>query len=209
MILGTVHRQPPEVRPSSGVGSIDRRSFLVGGLAGAATLLLPVRALAAPTRALPMAETHEADVATAWFEQSLRLIRLYLYPVMPSTSGTIWDVLGMEQAVKAALAREGMKIAITDTDSADAIETIQGALGTSTLSLLISEKRSLKALPLNGVAPSAKTIADGSYPLFKSTYVVSAAKPSESTKEFLTFLRSTTGREILARSGHWVEQGNP
>jgi PAP2 superfamily protein len=62
-------------KPGSHDGSIDRRSFLVGGLAGAGTLLLPLRAAAAHVPAIPGAEAFAADVATTWFDLVLRLIR--------------------------------------------------------------------------------------------------------------------------------------
>jgi phosphate transport system substrate-binding protein len=104
-----------------------------------------------------------------------------------------------------SLSREGMKITVTDGDMADAIETIQGALGTSSLALIISEKRSLRALEINGIVPSPKTIANGSYPHFQSTYALAGTKPTLLTEEFMAFLRSTSGHEIVARLGHWVE----
>jgi hypothetical protein len=69
------HEGPQRGMPSSHDGSIGRRTILIGGLTGAATLLLPIRAEAGPTSAIPSAESFEADVATAWFDQTLRLIR--------------------------------------------------------------------------------------------------------------------------------------
>ena len=110
----------------------------------------------------------------------------------------------MDQAVKKSLAREGMKIAVTDDESADAIESIQGALGTSVLALIIAEKRAFKALAVNGVTPTPKTIANGSYPYFKSFYTVTMNKAPLSVEEFVVFLSSTAGRDILAQSGFWV-----
>jgi phosphate transport system substrate-binding protein len=145
---------------------------------------------------------------TAWPDGSR--LRLILRPENDSDSDVLKKISpAMEQALKSALSREGMKIAITDTESADALEAIRGALGTSTLALLISEKRPLKALSLNGVTPSPKTIANGSYPLFKSIYVVTAAKPSELTAEFMRFLRSPSGREIVTQLGHWLGNASP
>lgn len=145
---------------------------------------------------------------TAWPDG--RRLRLILRPASDSDTDMLKRISpAMEQAVKGALSREGMKIAITDTEGADALEAIQGALGTSALALLVSEKRPLKALYLNGVPPNPKTIANGAYPLFKSIYVVTAAKPSELTAEFTRFLRSPSGREILAQLGYWLDDGSP
>jgi phosphate transport system substrate-binding protein len=137
-------------------------------------------------------------------------LRLILRPETDSDTDVLKRISpAMEQAVKNALAREGMKITMTDTETADAIETIPGALGTSSLALIISEKRSLKALDLNGVTPSPKTIANGSYPHFRSIYALTGTKPSGLTEQFMAFLRSTPGHEILAQSGHWLGDGSP
>lgn len=140
---------------------------------------------------------------TAWSNgQRLRLI---LRPATDSDTDVLKSVSpAMAEAVKAALARPGMKMAVTDDDSADAIETTPGALGSSTLALVISEKRGLKALSINSVAPSPKTIADGTYPYAKSMYLLTRAKPSQAVQEFVSFVGSTRGRELLGQLGHWV-----
>lgn len=135
-------------------------------------------------------------------------LRLILRPATDSDTDVLKGLSSaMAEAVKSALAREGMQMAITDGDSADAIENIQGALGTSTLALIISEKRSLKALSINGVAPSPKTIADGTYPYLKSLYLLTGPKPSQATQEFVSFVRSARGRKIIGQLGHWVVEG--
>jgi phosphate transport system substrate-binding protein len=141
---------------------------------------------------------------TAWPDgQRLRLV---LRPEGDSDNRVLRAISPvMDEAVKKALSRAGMKIAVTDQDSADAIHTIPGALGTSTLALIISENRPLKALSIDGVLPSPRTIADGSYPYFKPMYIVTRPNPSELTKLFIAFVRSDAGRRILARLGHWVD----
>lgn len=143
---------------------------------------------------------------TAWPDGTR--LRLILRPATDSDTDVLKSISpAVEEAVKAALARPGMKVAITDGDSADAIQTTPGALGTSTLALIISEKRPLKALSLNGVVPSPKTIADGSYPYMKSMYLITGSKPSSLAQQFVSFVLSPQGREILAQLGHWVVEG--
>jgi hypothetical protein len=73
--MTTVHRDPREEGPGSRDGAIGRRSVLLGGLVGAGALLLPVRAAAALRPVIPGAESFDADVATAWYDLTLRLIR--------------------------------------------------------------------------------------------------------------------------------------
>ena len=110
----------------------------------------------------------------------------------------------MNRAVQDALSRKGMIMAVTDQDSADAIEKIPGALGTTTLAQIISEKRALKKLSLNGVDPGPKTIADGTYPFFKTFHLITGSNPSPLARQFIKFILSARGREILTGSGHWV-----
>jgi phosphate transport system substrate-binding protein len=110
----------------------------------------------------------------------------------------------MERAVKSALSREGMKMAVTDQDSADAVEQTPGGFGVSSLPLIIAEKRSLKALSVNGVIPSGKTIAEGSYPWFKTYYVLTKVELAAPSKQFIDFLFSPRAKKILLSSGYWL-----
>jgi phosphate transport system substrate-binding protein len=112
----------------------------------------------------------------------------------------------MEQALKAAHQREGMSIGLTDEDTANMIESTQGAIGSSSTCLILAEKRSLKALSVRGVVPSPKSIADGSYPWFKSYYVVKKADASAAARLFAEFVTSARGQQIVAKLGHWLPE---
>jgi len=94
---------------------------------------------------------------------------------------------------------------VTDQDTASSIEKVPGALGPSTLALMLSEERALKALTLDGVVPSAENIANGRYPLFKQLLIVTGPKTPPEAQAFVSFVRSGAGREILAQTGHWVK----
>jgi phosphate transport system substrate-binding protein len=133
-------------------------------------------------------------------------LRLVLRPETDSDSEMLQSMSpDMKSAIKKALSREGIRMAVTDQDSADAIETIPGALGTSTLALILSEKRSLKVLTLDQVTPNCKTIADGTYRYFKSFYLI--RKPtSEMSEKFVSFVLSSEGQKILSGLGHWGVQ---
>ena len=110
----------------------------------------------------------------------------------------------VEAAVAEAHAKNGMTIAITDTDAADQVEKTPGALSTSTLALVLSENRNFHILPFEGVTPNVATLNNGSYAHTKGMYVVISATASTGTKEFLQFMRSTEGTEILKKTGHKV-----
>jgi phosphate transport system substrate-binding protein len=68
----------------------------------------------------------------------------------------------------------------------------------------VSEKRPLSTIAIEGVTPSVKALADGSYPHFKSVYVVTKGARSEGTARFVAFIRSPEGRRILTHLGHWI-----
>ena len=109
---------------------------------------------------------------------------------------------GIDRALTIAHARPGVHIAIIDQDSADAIEQIPGALGPSTLALIVSEQRKIKALPLNGVAPSVAALARGRYPYFKPLYFVTPQNPSGPARAFAAFVQSRQGARILSDNGY-------
>ena len=142
---------------------------------------------------------------TAW--PNGERLRLILRPESDSDTELLKALSAeVERAVKSAFAREGMKIAITDEECADAIQTTPGAVGSSTQALIISEKRDLKALSINGVAPNVKTLGDGSYPWFKSFYLLTRAESSPASKLFVEFASSPQGRKILFSLGHWLPE---
>lgn len=133
-------------------------------------------------------------------------IRLVLRPIGDSDSELIKSISpAMREAKNAAEQRPGMVFAVTDQEAADAIEKIPGALGPATLALLLAERRPLKALALNGTAPEAKTIADGSYPLYKRMLIITGPGTPPAAHAFVDFVRSAAGREILQQTGHWVK----
>lgn len=111
----------------------------------------------------------------------------------------------LKHAVAAALARPGMIIAATDQEAADFIERSPGAIGTITLALVRAEKRNVHILPINGVVPSTRTLADGSYPYAKQMLLARRkSHESAAVARFLEFVASPQGRRILAETGHWV-----
>lgn len=108
----------------------------------------------------------------------------------------------MDKAITKALSQEGMIVAFTDQESADAVEKVQGAIGTSTLAQIISEKRPLNPITLNGVVPDMKNLANGSYKYYKTLYIVTGPKSGPVSRDFIEFINSGKGREILKMTGH-------
>ncbi len=129
-------------------------------------------------------------------------IRLVLRPPEDSDIPVLKGMSpAMSAAVDIALRRKGMIVATTDDDAADAIESVPGAFGGTTLSLVLSEKRALRVLALDGVVPSVRTMADRSYPYSKTFFMVTRKNPPAAVRRFIDFVRSPAGSAILSKYG--------
>lgn len=108
----------------------------------------------------------------------------------------------MGPAVDAALSRQGMLMGLTDQDSIHMLEKTPGALGFSTLTQVVAEKRRVKVLAVNGVYPTTKALAAKVYPLAKKLYLVTKPRPSAAARRFIDFVQSAQGRKILEETGN-------
>jgi phosphate transport system substrate-binding protein len=110
-------------------------------------------------------------------------------------------------AVEIAFNKVGLPMAMTDQDCLDMLEKTSGGFVISTMGQIISEKRTLKILSFNGVTPSLKTLADGSYPLFRELYFVTKTESSGPVRKFIDFSGSSSGRSIMEEVGTLVTMG--
>lgn len=108
----------------------------------------------------------------------------------------------MDRSVAAALARPGLFSAATDQENADALETLPGAIGVTSLGQIMTENRDLKALAIDGVTPTAELAAAGTDQFVKTLYLVTTDDASEAVREFVEFVGSPEGQAILVANGH-------
>ena len=108
----------------------------------------------------------------------------------------------VSSAVDAALRRPGMLYADTDGDAADLVEHTPGAFACIALALIESEGRPLTALAIDGVTPTVAHLVDGSYPHFKTLYMIVRADAGTNTNLFVAFVQSDEARAILRANGH-------
>jgi len=135
-------------------------------------------------------------------------IRWILHPAKESDT-LIAKGLSAEvaKALDNALSKRGIMFALTDQENLDLIEKTPGAFGYTTLTQIISEKRRVRVLSLNGVLPSGKTLAAGSYPLYKPLFMITKKVQSDKVKKFIDFVRSEEGARILRDTGNIVSGG--
>jgi len=104
----------------------------------------------------------------------------------------------------AALERRGIPIATTDQETANLVATVSGAIGTTTLALIYSEQKPLKALTLDSIEPTLEAVRNGSYPMVKDLYLAVRVPAKPEVRDFVDFMVSPQGRLILERTGHVV-----
>lgn len=138
---------------------------------------------------------------TAWGDGSP--LRLILRPASDTDTLTLGKISPeMADAVALSQKREGLIVAMSDQESADAVERTTGGFGTTTLALVASENRKLRILSVDGVTPSAKTVRDGSYPYTKTFFLITGPNLSPVAARFIRFVLSPEGKSVLSRVGH-------
>lgn len=110
----------------------------------------------------------------------------------------------IRDAVSRAESREGLLLAMDDQQNCDILEKVNGAFGTSTLSQIIAEKRSLIPLTFNGVTPDIRAMVSGRYPFYKPFHLFTGPKSSPLSQAFIEFVKSAEGKRILTQSGNHV-----
>jgi phosphate transport system substrate-binding protein len=112
----------------------------------------------------------------------------------------------LEKAINIAENRSGILFASTDQETVDKIERTPGSLGVTSLALILSEKRSIHAMKLNGVEPTPEACIFGSYPIIKHFYFILPKEISDDVTAFLDFVKSPAGKSILEENGNYPVQ---
>ena len=109
---------------------------------------------------------------------------------------------GMREAIAVARTRPEFPIAPTDQDSANLAERLPGSFVQGGLSQIVTEKRNLRFVPIDGVEPSLANLESGKYPYEKDFFLVYSAKTKPIAERLLEFVRSEKGRSILRETGN-------
>jgi phosphate transport system substrate-binding protein len=110
---------------------------------------------------------------------------------------------GMKDAVELAHKRPGIFMGITDQDAADQLEGTPGSFGVTSYSLVISEKRKIKPLAVDGISPVGKNGVNDKYPYFMTFYLVHRKdRNTGAVGRFIDYIDSKEGEKILRMNGH-------
>ena len=108
---------------------------------------------------------------------------------------------GMTQALQRLRKRRDLSFAATDQDNADMAEKLKGSLNSATLTQIVTEKRKLRFVSIDGVAATLENYQNGTYPYGKSVYVVVPSVISPEAEAFLAFLARPAARSLLRDAG--------
>lgn len=135
-----------------------------------------------------------------WSDGSV--MRVILRPKNESDTAVLGEMFpGMKAALESARARHDVPIVATDQDNLDAAESISDSLAGSTLPQVRLERRNLRLVPINGVAPSVEALESGVYPYSKTLYIVLPEKFTAAAAHFAAYINSPAGEKILRDSG--------
>jgi phosphate transport system substrate-binding protein len=130
-------------------------------------------------------------------------VRIVLRPAADTDYQVIYAAFpGAEAAVAQLRQRQDIPIAATDQENLDLAETIPGSLVGTTLAQVITERRNLRFIPLNGIRPSLEAMEAGVYSASKSFHFLVGANPSEEATAFAAFITSPSGLALLRRCGN-------
>ena len=147
-----------------------------------------------------LAAVYEGKVTT-WADGSP--IRLVLRSPMESDTLLLRKLSPvMDRAVEAALARPGILVAANDLENVELLEKTPGALGTTNLALMQAQNRQLYPIDINGVTPTLAALSQGSYPHAKRLYLARGPRLSPAAQDFIDFILSAYGRELIERAGY-------
>lgn len=112
----------------------------------------------------------------------------------------------LKSAVEFADTRTGLLFASTDQEAVDKIEKTPSSFGVTSLALILSEKRPIHAMKIDGVEPTPEACISGSYPLIKHFYFILPQTIPDHVTDFLEYVKSSVGKSILEENGNYVPQ---
>ena len=112
----------------------------------------------------------------------------------------------LENAINFAENRSGLLFASTDQETVEKIEKTPSSFGVTTLALILSEKRSIHSLTLNGVKPTKENCINGKYPIIKQFYFILPKNTPIYVADFIDFVNSPIGQNILETNGNYIPE---
>jgi phosphate transport system substrate-binding protein len=107
----------------------------------------------------------------------------------------------MGAALDTAYKRQGMPVGSTDQENAKLALDTTGSFTVMTLLQVKAEHLDLNVLPLDGISPSAQTLANKTYPFPLRLCLVVSNRKQPASERFVAHLRSTAGTDLIESLG--------
>lgn len=129
-------------------------------------------------------------------------VRVILRPKSDSDTEVLGRMLpGMRATIEKLRARSDLPVAATDQDNATMAEQVPGSLTASTYTQVMTERRNLRLVAIDGVEPTLENYETGAYPYGKELHFIFPAQKSPAVERFIAFLRSSEGGRVLRETG--------
>jgi phosphate transport system substrate-binding protein len=94
-----------------------------------------------------------------------------------------------------------VKIAPKAGEMAEQLATTTGAVGMTTMTVVEQSNGRIKAVALQGVAPTAANVQNKTYVLTRDSFLVTQSTPSTAVAKFMAFVASDAGKKVIASNG--------
>lgn len=126
------------------------------------------------------------------------------------TRGAFVELMGIEveaeDGSKADMTTEEAVIANSTDVVMQNVASDPNAIGYISLGSL---NETVKAVSVDGVAPSVETVADGSYKVARPFYIATKGEPGELAADFISFILSAEGQAVVGESYIKVDDAAP
>lgn len=96
---------------------------------------------------------------------------------------------------------EGVKVMPKTGDMAGELAATAGAIGMTSMTVVEQSQGKIRALSIDGIAPTAENLGRKAYPLVRESFFVTKAAPNPAVARFLEFTRSSAGEQVIRANG--------
>jgi phosphate transport system substrate-binding protein len=96
---------------------------------------------------------------------------------------------------------EHVKVMPKSGDMAKELARVRGAIGMTSMTVVQQSGGRIKAVPLEGIAPTAENVKRSTYTLVRNSFFVTRGSPSPGVTRFIEFTFSSPGAEVIAANG--------
>ncbi|HEX5720330.1 MAG TPA: substrate-binding domain-containing protein [Thermoanaerobaculia bacterium] len=94
-----------------------------------------------------------------------------------------------------------VKIMPKTGDMAKELSETAGAIGMTTMTVVEQSRGKIRALSINGIAPSPENVERATYSLVRKSFLVTRATPPPAVAQFLQFVRDPAGEKVIRANG--------